>query len=207
MFRALVQVASIKSFSSCHATTTLIQISTAKLTFPGLTGPWYSSVNFIHTMNCALFESIAFEKKNLNKVQFNYSQFGSLIYNSQPKINSPLSLPWLMWNLIILSHGRIFLHANSNSKATTAASNCLHWTETCQSILIQNLTVSKSNLSKAHKPGKNRQHLLSSLRKALMSMDSEAPVKSGMASSKGGSIWKTLFQAECVPLVSYISSD
>lgn len=91
MFRALVQVASIKSFSGCHATTTLIQISTAKLSFLGSqvldASPW---ILFRLWTVCSL-ESIAFEKKNLNKIQFNYSQFNGLIYNSpHTKINSPL---------------------------------------------------------------------------------------------------------------------
>lgn len=91
MFRALVQVASIKSFSGCHATTTLIQISTAKLSFLGSqvldASPWI----LFRLWTVRSLESIAFEKKNLNKIQFNYSQFNGLIYNSpHTKINSPL---------------------------------------------------------------------------------------------------------------------
>lgn len=74
-----------------------------------------------------------------------------------------------MWNLIIISYGRIFLDANSNSKAAILPSSSLHWIETCQSILTPNvvpvleLRVSESNLCKAHKPGNNRQNYLLSL--------------------------------------------
>lgn len=140
MFRALVQVASIKSFSGCHATTTLIQISTAKLSFLGSqvldASPW---ILFRLWTVCSL-ESIAFEKKNLNKIQFNYSQFNGLIYNSpHTKINSPFLLFWLMWNLIIISYGRISFQVNSNSEAAILPSSCLNWIETRQSILTRNV--------------------------------------------------------------------
>lgn len=91
MFRALIQVASIKSFSGCHATTTLIQISTAKLSFLGSevldATPW---ILFRLSREQCSFEMVASEKKNLNKNTF-YSQLSILISTHyKKKINISL---------------------------------------------------------------------------------------------------------------------
>lgn len=140
MFRALIQVASIKSFSGCHATTTLIQISTAKLSFLGSevldATPW---ILFRLSRERCSFEMVASEKKNLNKNTF-YSQLSILISTHyKKKLISPVLLFWLMWNLIIMSYKRMFLNANSISIPAVCPSSCLHWIETCQSTLIQKM--------------------------------------------------------------------
>lgn len=139
MFRALIQVASIKSFSGCHATTTLIQISTAKLSFLGsevLDATPRILFRLSHEL-CS-FEMVASKRRNLNKNTINSFQLGILIYNSlQENLISRFLLFWLLGNLIITSCRRLFLNANSVSITAVLPSSCLHWTETCQSIRIQ----------------------------------------------------------------------
>lgn len=92
MFRALIQVASIKSFSGCHATTTLIQISTAKLSFLGsevLDATPRILFRLSHEL-CS-FEMVASKRRNLNKntISFFPIRHSNLQFTTR-KFNIPL---------------------------------------------------------------------------------------------------------------------
>jgi len=97
MFHGLIQVASIKSFSCCHATTTLIQISTAKLSFLSSevldTTPW---ILLILSHGLCSAEIVVADKKQ-KKRQFNDTGFSIIIHDIIENLTCSSSLFFFKW--------------------------------------------------------------------------------------------------------------
>lgn len=105
-----------------------------------------------------------------------------------------------MWNLIVISYGRIFSHANSNSKATILPSSCLHWIETCQSIRTQNVAPAFLSPIFAKLTSLGTIDSTTSCPTST-SMESDAPDHSGTASSESCQ-GNMISNQDCVPPLS-----
>lgn len=160
MFHGLIQVASIKSFSCCHATTTLIQISTAKLSFLSSevldTTPW---ILLILSHGLCSAEIVVADKKQ-KKRQFNDTGFSIIIHDIIENLTCSSSL------FFFLSEVKLHqMHAGKrkNGNFISASqifpsdqSNCLCWNQSCQSITTHIFQATDSAFARAFLQSKKK---------------------------------------------------